>query len=536
MFLLIDPPEVVHELDLGAESSLPFVVTAIYEDVSREVTDEVTWTSSNATLGAMDAESATFEIPAFTGNTVESTVLTAEFAGATGRAQVTVAAYQQSGDNPDFFFVLPYAPDREQARDLAFSTDVKAMDVFVNMDTTASMGPPINNLQAAVASEIIPQAKSQIGDTQFGAGYFEDFPVGTYGAANHTKTGTDQPFVLSQPITADADSVADAVFAYTDSGSPVGHGYDFPEALIESLYQIATGDGLDGPGDVYVAPNDAGIGGVGFRDGTMPVIVTVTDAVSHAPGEPNCLFNGHDVDIDYADPPIEEAATREQTKDALADICARVVGIAVNSEESCSALSDITDFAQATGARVPPSIWDEGAGRPDGCADDECCTGIDGAGVPPDTDGLCALVYRVEEDGSGVDAGVVEGLAMLTRYAPFQVTRALVGESSSVAGDALPEGRTTADFIKRVVPTSFGEPPLASAPEPSMTEITFEDVTPGTEVTFEIAAVNDFLQVPAGEAPRLFVAHIEVSAGSCADLDARDVYVMVPPDNLPPPG
>ncbi|MEE9385661.1 MAG: hypothetical protein V3V08_19805 [Nannocystaceae bacterium] len=535
-FLVIDPPELVRELDLGAPLAVRFSIVAMYaDDVQRDVTGEATWTTSNASLGAMEDETATFSTPGFAQNTVGSTVLTASLDGAKGEAQLTVAAYKQSGVNPDFFFILPFE-GTPHAKELTFGTDVKSMDVFVNMDTTGSMGPPIANLQAALTTDIIPHAQSKIPDTQFGVGHFEDYPLGSYGAVDASETGTDQPFFLSQAISASSDAVADAVGAYTEDGDPVGSGFDFPESMIESLYQIATGSGLDGPDDTFVPANHDGIGGVGFRPGTMPVVVTISDAVSHAPGEADCEFNGTSVDISYDDPTISEAATRDEAKDALADICARVVGIAVNSEPSCSALSDITDFAVATGARVPPQIWDEEGSRPAGCNVEACCTGVNGQGVAADADGLCPLVYRVDEDGEGVDAGVVEGLAMLTRYAPFDVMRTVTGDATGTMGESLPVGKTTLDFIRAVLPHSYGVPPLESAPEPSMSDNAFLNVTPGTAVTFEISAQNDFLFVPAGAAAQVFVAHIQVSAGQCADLDDRDVYILVPPATLPPPG
>ena len=55
-------------------------------------------------------------------------------------------------------------------------------------------------------------------------------------------------------------------------------------------FQIATGTGLATPSPTSVPPNTTGIGGVGFRAGTMPVVVQITDAVSHAPGETEVRF------------------------------------------------------------------------------------------------------------------------------------------------------------------------------------------------------------------------------------------------------
>ena len=142
-------------------------------------------------------------------------------------------------------------------------------------------------------------------------------------------------------------------------------------------------------------------------------------------------------------------------------------------------------------------------------------------------------IYRVDEDGDGVDSSIVEGLDMLTRYAPFDVLRTIEGEIESSDGIPLEEGLSTAGFLKAVVPNSFGEVPLPSAPEPTMHDEHFAGVVPGTAVTFQIQAQNDI--IPATKVPQVFRARIEISAGRCADLDARDVLIMVPPLSLAPP-
>jgi hypothetical protein len=48
-----------------------------------------------------------------------------------------------------------------------------------------------------------------------------------------------------------------------------------------------------------------------------------------------------------------------------------------------------------------------------------------------------------------------------------------------------------------------------------------------------VRAFNDF--VPQEDYPRLFTATIEVLADDCGELDSREVFILVPPDPLPPP-
>lgn len=533
-YLAVNPADTVLELDLDTPASQGFTVTGFYSDgSSADLTAEATWSHSNATLGVMNGP--TLEIPAFADTYIGSTVITAEADGFFGDAQVTVAAYRQTGDQVDFFFVLPFNdPAGPQEKPLTFSTDVKSMDVFVSMDTTGSMGPPIVNLQNSLSGTVIPGIQAAVPDTQFGVGAFEDFPISPFGGNPCFATGApDQPFELLQeitPVLADAQGGVEALT--TPGGQPIGCGADWPESSIESMYQIATGDGLAGPPPTNVPPNAVGIGGVGFREGSMPVIVSITDAPSHDPGNVLC-YGGQDYGSVAA---VDAAAhTRQETEAALEAICARVVTVAVNDFDGCSPYSDGIYFAESTGTLIPPDAWDLApAGRPAGCAAGQCCTGLNGAGVPTNAGGMCPLVYRSNAAGTGVGAGMVDGVSLLASYSPFDVTTAVDGVGTDVDGNPLPAGTTTADFIVAVTPLSHGPVPLPGVPPPVLTPTTFEGVIPDTDVTFTIEAYNDF--VPQIPVPQIFEATIRVLADGCSDLDERTVFILVPPEPLPPPG
>lgn len=532
-YLEVTPADSVVELDLNVAAAQDFLVTGYYSDGSTaELTGEATWSASNATLGAMNG--ATLEIPAFADTYIGSTVVTAEVDGFSGDAQLTVAAYRQTGDQVDFFFVLPYNdPAGHQEKPLTFSTDVKSMDVFVSMDTTGSMGGPIGNLQASLGGTVIPGIQASVPDTQFGVGAFEDFPISPFGSNPCFTTGQpDQPFQLLQAITPVLANVQAGVQALTVGASPIGCGNDYPESSIESLYQVATGAGLVGPAPTNVPANNAGIGGVAFREGSMPVVVSITDAISHDPG--NALCSGG-TDYDNNASVLAAAHTRQQTLTALGDICARVVTVAVNDFDGCSPYSDGIYYAENTGTVIPPEAWDLApAGRPAGCAAGQCCTGLNGAGVAPNGAGVCPLVYRSNAAGTGVGSGMVDGVSLLASYSPFTVTTAVDGVDVDVDGVALPAGYTTADFIIAITPISHGPVPLPGVSPPVLTPTTFENVIPDTDVTFTIEAYNDF--VPQAPTPRIFEATIRVLADGCSDLDERTVFILVPPEPLPPPG
>ena len=516
----VRPAEHLVQVDVGASRSIPYSAEGRFDDgVERDVTDAVVWTSSNPSLGAFKGSS--FEITPKFDTGASSSVVAATAGGVEGRAQLTVVYYRMSGEKTDFFFALPHNdPVGEQAKSLGFATDVKSLDVFFDMDTTLSMTEEIQNLQSALVGTIIPEVMEQIPDAWFGAGSFEDFPFAPYGdiADGVNCIYNDQPFRLFQTMTSDGALVKAGVDKYLrPDGRPIGCGQDLPESWIESLYQIATGEGLIGPGVTSVSANHEGVGGVGFRGDSMPVIIPITDAQAHTVGE-------HGAEPDYGGEVAAAAHTRQQAKDALGRICARVVGIGGDP-----GLSDLRDFATATGARVPPAAWN--GTRPEGCGEGQCCTGLNGEGQGPDPFGYCPLVFRIDDFGTGLSSHIVTGLKMLARFAIFDVVTEVVGETTGMNGEPLPAGKTTGDFIKNVEPIAYSlpaDPP--GLPTPAMTGTEFVNVTPGTRLSFDVIAYNDLVQ-PTDQ-PQFFRAVIRVLAGGCTPLDEREVFILVPPEPL----
>lgn len=534
--ILVNPTNTILEVDLNAPTSQTFTATGTYLDgVNEDLTDQVTWEVQNPAVGSFVG--ASLEVPGFAAAGAEVSRITATLAGTTGEAQITVVAYRQTGTQTDFFFILPFEdPAGNIDKPLDFSTDVPALDAFFLMDTTGSMFGEITNLQNALTGSVIPGIQAQIPSAEFGAGAYEDFPVDTYGNLMGSDCGRgglnipDQPFKLFQTITSNISDVQAGVGSFSTATGPIGCGNDWPEAAIEAMYQVATGTGLTGPGVTNVPPNTAGIGGVGFRVGTMPVVVPITDAMSHAPGE-NTICTTTFESVNYTGAVAGVAHTRQETKDALNDICAKVVGIAsieTTLAPICTGQADLEDFSTATGARVPPEAWDVGS-RPAGCSAGQCCTDFNGTGRAPDGDGLCPLVFRVDSNGSGLGNHIVTGIQMLTRFATFDVTTEREGETSSTTGDPLPGNATTADFIKLITPIAFQlPPPPPTLPDPTFDTTSFYGVTPGTVVSFDVSAYNDF--VPQTNEAQIFRAVIRVLAGGCTDLDQRDVFILVPPN------
>jgi hypothetical protein len=512
----VTPTNPIVELDLNTPGSQAFEVHAIYADGADEnVTASATLEVVNPAVGALNG--ATLEIPAFAAVAVETSRIHATYDSLEGDAQITVVAYRKTGATTDFFFVLPYVdPAGQVTKPLDFGTAVPALDVMFDMDTTGSMGGEIETLQSSLTGTVIPGIRDQVTNSQFGAASVRDFPVGSYGGSG------DQPFQLLQAITSNASAVQSAV-----NGMSAGGGGDTPEGQMEALYQTATGAGLTTPSPTNIPAHTGGIGGVSFRAGAMPVIVSITDALFHGTGEARSCGSESSA---YTGAVGAAAHTRAQTKTALKNICARSVGIATSAvnNDACSGRIDLEDFATATGARVPPSAWDITLPRPNGCSATQCCTGINGAGRAADDDGLCPLVFFADGTGAGVDDSIVTGIRMLARFAAFDVTSDRAGVTTSVDGVALPAPHTTADFIKQVTPTGFMLPPAPPVvPNPTFDATTFHGVTPGTRVQFDVRAFNDF--VPQTDEAQIFRATLRVLAGGCTDLDQREVLILVPP-------
>ena len=217
----------------------------------------------------------------------------------------------------DFYFVLPPGGPGDDDRLIFNNTNIDRADLAINVDNTGSMGGEIANLRTSLSGTIIPGVSQSIPDVAFGVTSFEDYPILPFGNASQG----DLPFRLLTRVTTDPTTAQNAVNAMQTR-----NGEDIPESGVESLYQIATGAGTSWPGGSVPAFNagvghvpgvaDGTIGGVGFRDGALPIVVHVTDAPSHVQGqylESNGGIGAH---------------TSAETRNQIDAIGARVVTIA----------------------------------------------------------------------------------------------------------------------------------------------------------------------------------------------------------------
>lgn len=387
----------------------------------------------------------------------------------------------------DFYFVLPFQGPNAKGK-LDFSTGVKQADILFSVDTTGSFQQEIEAIRDSLEKVIVPEIAKVIPNTAFAVGRFEDFPHEPFGCAG------DLPYELLQPVTTDLSLVAAGIAKLP----PASCGLDKPESGYEALFQWASGVGIPDFGLPPFAPK--GIGGVGFRKDSLPIIAHITDARSHEAADYAALTSG--------------AHGRDAAVDALTSIGARVIGI--DSLENQGTLDDpreqLEDLAIATKAVIPP---DPATGK--------CFTGVAGSPRDPTTVNgapACPVVFDVLPDGSGLGSLIVDAVKQLATLGTLDISTRTRGQTKGLKNEVITPGFTTADFIQSVKPVP---PPPPGA---TISGDVFKTVTPGSTVTFEVTGFNDFQ--PSIEVDQLFAADIDVLGDAVAVLDVRKVYIIVP--------
>ncbi len=416
----------------------------------------------------------------------------------------------------DFFVVLPYNGDRAD-RTLRFGTNISVADVFFLVDMTGSMQGERTNLIRGLVDTIIPGIQAAIPDVQFGAGGFDDFPVGSFGwprdSPFSTSGGGDLPFYLLQtiaepaadiggwsltasPTMCPANRATDDIGMITGGpngspdileavqGLPCHFGNDGPESYTAALWSTATGRGLTWPSmppsptsipdqACPVRPDETGVrrGYPCFRPGALPIVLLFGDAPFH---------NGPS-----GNPYSFAAPSYAETTAELNAIGARVLGIFSGGASS----PDFEAVARDTGT-------------------------VDGSGNP--------LVFTISGDGSGLSSAVVDAVASLVGGTPQDVST----RTENVAGN--PDSFDATLFIKAITPIEGYRDGIAGTGYDSFDATTFYGVIPGTLVDFGIDFWNDVR--PPADVAQIFQARIIVVGNGVADLDSRNVYIVVPPE------
>lgn len=348
----------------------------------------------------------------------------------------------------DFYFELPYGGPVETDI-LTFFPSVQKADIFFSIDTTGSMDGEIYNLKHTLSSVIIPQTRAIITDSAFGVAQFRD----------EDETSLIQNNPSANIMTAQM-SVNNLVAQF---------GGDGPEAGYFSLKNMA----------------ENGI----FRNGSIPIAIHVTDAVSH-----------------------ERGAAKTDTISALTAKGIKTITVfSLGGFDGINAQAQLNELSTSTGAVVPECA---GAGR-------------------------TTLFYSISADGSGLDTAVVNGIDALVKYAVFDVFSLPSDDGDAGTVD-------TSCFLKKVESLEFIAPPgdtcapvAASAKfngsvyDNGFTNFvtgTSNPLITGTTLKFTVHAQNDTC-IEQTDHAQAFTAVIHiVDAVSGAYLDSQNVTIIVPPE------
>lgn len=403
------------------------------------------------------------------------------------------------------YVVLPYYPPPmmgpREHREFSFATRIRAADVFFLVDNSASMEPIINNLRTNLSTTIVPMIQRAIPDIRVGVGSFDSMPDGRGGDAGRPG---DYTLWIRQAISPDVSASQRALNTMNTINHDTGGAFvggDTPECQTEAAFEVIDGAGsrghetdpearisvrnaLDPRGNGWVPrvdpvtdcgsrPGAERYGWACFNEGRVPIIVLASDATWYdgcAGGSPRSLY-GHNCD---------QLVTALNTRGGF------FVGIDVGRVGSTQANSLIV--AQRTRT-------------------------TDGSGMP--------VAFDTRGNVAAAASQIVDAITRLAGQSRQDITTRVRPDAMAMG---LPMGRTTADFIKSVVPLR-GEPePPDGYERRDMT--TFYNVAPSTRVIFNTEFYNDFME--GGATARLFHATIEVLGRANAVVDSRPVFIVVP--------
>ncbi|NOY94284.1 MAG: VWA domain-containing protein [Deltaproteobacteria bacterium] len=344
---------------------------------------------------------------------------------------------------------------------LTLPVRLRVVDVFFLLDATASMLDEIDNVRSGLTRRVVPGVRAAIPDAAFGVALVGEFPFTPYGPPEV------RPYELRVPITRDAVTVQGALERLPSWGN-----FDEPEAQVEGLYQLATGDGIE----PYIAPSagcpSGGSGGACFRPDALPVVILITDAPMHNGPPTSPPTNAYDFDA---------AHSYAQALAALRSLGVFVIGLGARDSESASPMPHLRALARDTGA--------------------------------VDADGR-ELAFNIGGSGSRVGSGIVDAVTRLAEGVPLDVDALLL----DVPGDAI-DATLLVTAIR----------PLRATPASGAREITperFLGVSPGTEVTFELTV--DTSSVPPLPEARLVPATLIFRAFGRSVVGSLDLEILVP--------
>ena len=443
--------------------------------------------------------------------------------------------------DPGLYFVLPYGSG-EQTKDFVFSAGVARADIYFLVDTTASMQPAIDALEASLASTILPtilngdlSAKPPIppiDDAWIGIGTVRDLPWPPYGQPGDDAyrnafdlggarvLGDVAPPVKQNGAWAPPTSVATILASLTASG-----GGDGPEAMTQALWLAAANQPFAavGPSDFWnpaaawsngsptppypatcAAPGARGV--PCFRAQSLPIFVLVSDAALHAGPKP-----GNDYGADTTG-----TRTYAEAVASLKAIDAKVVGVPVAGGNPGAARADMKDLAEKTG-----SLYHDAS--------------FGGADLP--------LVPSDDVTNGAVSKEVVRQLGLLAGAGLHDVTTTRASYDCAGGVDCNDDGQVdleyhnpklgpgAAPFDASTLITAVATVASAKSPLPyaSLDATSFYGVRGAAEVTFRVHARNDVLKPPSLVVLRALI-RVQTPTGQLlgGKGGVRLVYFVVP--------
>ncbi|MDB5214076.1 MAG: hypothetical protein JWO86_2003 [Myxococcaceae bacterium] len=486
----LDPKNVTVIIDSATTPATPGSTAFKVSKNGADVTAGAMFTLKDPSLGSFAGATFTSVAALPAGVMGKSTTVAVQSSAGQALGTLTVVQLRKTGDQRDFFFIVPYGEDPTPKSDvLKFSTNIKQADVAFVMDTTGSMAQSIGALQSALSGTLLAQLQAAIPNVGLAVVDYKDF-------------GQSDPWgvLVRQTITTNLAQAKTAVNAMTAIG-----GGDEPEAQVGAMYFALTGAANNGSPALaaHVPATPGAFGGVDFRPGSVPVVVNISDASWHDPSG-NASIAG--------------------LKAAFASTKAKFVNVADSSFFGTPPETQPNDLSDATGSSVPPSAF----GSVPGCSPGQCCTGLNGAGRATTAAGTCRLNF-LSSSGGGVSGGIVSAIQAIAVGSTFDVTATPSNDPKN------PGGVDATKFIKTLRAMDEGNPangcPAAPAKDSNGDGIkdTFLAVKAGTPVCFEvIPAVNN--TVMPGTDPQFFNAFIDVIAvQGDLHLDKRSVLFLVPP-------
>lgn len=351
-------------------------------------------------------------------------------------------------------------------------------DVFFIVDRTGSMEEEIDSIKLNLQRTIVPGIAATISDVQFGVATYADFPFEPYGDVG------DVPFTLVTPIDRSIANVQGAV-----NSIRVGGGGDNAEAMVETLFEVSSGEGYRPwipPASPCGAPGRVGYGCL--RPNAQAIFLVIADAPMHNGPDGQSAYSARAFTAPTRCPsylPSCAASRGPHTYDealaALRAARARVIGID-SGRAPFSGLAHLQRLARDTET-------------------------VTASGQP--------LVFSIGADGSELDARVVNAVRTFTQQVRFNASARVIDLDATRPASAL---------VRAVRPVS-------ASPASAITRIegsTFIGVVPGTQLTFALDLATNLPRMPVAQR---FPARIQFLADGRPNLGFQDIEIVIPADD-----